>query len=108
MYYWICQKCDLKVWGAENCWCGNNREQNSALAEQKTKAKKGTNNMEHLARIEDILISLRSQKRGAEFKKTVEMLCQKGIPNGVFQDYNLLMAVLEILSVCETIIDGGK
>lgn len=60
--------------------------------------------MEELNRIEDILISLRTQKRGAEFRKTVEMLCSKGVPNGVFQDYSLLMAVLEILSVCETII----
>jgi hypothetical protein len=60
--------------------------------------------MELLGRIEDILISLRTQKRGAEFKKTVEMLCQKGVPNGCFQDDTLLMAVLEILSVCETII----
>lgn len=108
MYYWVCQRCDLKVWGAENCWCGINREQNSALAEQKTKAKKGTNNMEHLGKIEDILINLRVCKKGAEFKKTVEMLCQKGIPNGCFQDYTLLTAVLEILSVCETIVGGDK
>lgn len=64
--------------------------------------------MENLKRIEDILIELRCQGRGAEFKKTVEMLCQKGIPNGAFQDYTLLVAVLEILSVCETIIEGGK
>ena len=45
MYYWVCQKCDLKVWGAENCWCGINREQNSALAEQKNK-RKGNKNMD--------------------------------------------------------------
>lgn len=40
MYYWICQKCDLKVWGAENCWCGITREQNSALAEKLYKERK--------------------------------------------------------------------
>lgn len=62
--------------------------------------------MEHLGRIEDILINLRVQNRGEDFKKTVDMLCSKGIPNGVFQDYNLLIAVLEILAVCETIIKG--
>ena len=62
--------------------------------------------MEHLGRIEDILIDLRTSGRGEDFKKTVDMLCSKGIPNGAFQDYNLLMAVLEILAVCETIIKG--
>ena len=61
--------------------------------------------MERISHIEDILVELRVQNKGAEFKKTVEMLCQKGIPNGCFQDYSLLMAVLEILSICETIIE---
>ena len=46
MYYWVCQKCDLKVWGAENCWCGINREQNSALAEKRYNEKKGTQKMD--------------------------------------------------------------
>lgn len=42
--------------------------------------------------------------RGAEFMATVNMLCDKGIPNGVFQDYAMLADVLEILSICEAII----
>ena len=46
MYYWVCQKCDLKVWGAENCWCGINREQNSALAEKRYNEKKGIQKMD--------------------------------------------------------------
>lgn len=45
--------------------------------------------------------------REAEFKATVEMLCNKGIPNGCFQDYAMLIDVLEILSICEAIV-GGK
>jgi len=43
--------------------------------------------------------------RGAEFMATVDMLCDKGIPNGVYQDYAMLADVLEILSVCEAIIN---
>jgi hypothetical protein len=39
MYYWVCQRCDLKVWGAENCWCGLNREQNEELARAKALAR---------------------------------------------------------------------
>ena len=106
MYYWICQKCDLKVWGAENCWCGINREQNFALAEQKTKDKKGNNKMEHLEIIKEILSKYSG--REAEFKATVDMLCSKGIGNGAFQDYSILVDVLEILSVCEAIIKGNS
>ena len=45
MYYWVCQKCDLKVWGAENCWCGINREQNERLAEVQAKNRKGIKTM---------------------------------------------------------------
>ena len=58
--------------------------------------------MEQLKRIEEILSDYIG--RGAEFKATVEMLCNKGIPNGCFQDYKMLIDVLEILSVCEAII----
>ncbi len=42
--------------------------------------------------------------REVEFKATVDMLCSKGIANGCFQDYSMLVDVLEILSICETII----
>jgi hypothetical protein len=36
---------------------------------------------------------------------TVDMLCDKGIPNGVYQDYAMLADVLDILSVCAAIIN---
>ena len=58
--------------------------------------------MEQLLRIEEILSDYKG--RGAEFKATVDMLCNKGIPNGCFQDYKMLMDVLEILSLCEVIV----
>ena len=58
--------------------------------------------MEELKRIEEILSKY--EGRGAEFKATVDMLCNKGIPNGCFQDYTILIDVLEILSICEIII----
>lgn len=58
--------------------------------------------MEHLGRIKNILSKY--EGRGAEFKATIDMLCSKGIGNGCFQDYTILVDVLEILSVCETII----
>ena len=40
-------------------------------------------------------------------RDTVDMLCSKGIPNGCFQDYTILLDVLEILSICKTIIEKG-
>lgn len=40
------------------------------------------------------------------FKDTVEMLCSKGIRNGCYQDYTVLMDVLSILTICESIIKG--
>lgn len=58
--------------------------------------------MEELKRIEEILNKYKG--REAEFKAVVDMLCSKGIGNGVFQDYTILVDVLEILSICETII----
>ena len=39
MYYWICQKCGLKVWNCETCWCGLTRTENAKLVEQKHKEK---------------------------------------------------------------------
>ena len=40
-------------------------------------------------------------------KDTVDMLCSKGIGNGCYQNYAILLDVLEVLSVCETIIEKG-
>jgi len=39
---------------------------------------------------------------------TVDMLCSKGIPNGVYQDYALLMDVVSVLDVCVKIIKKGE
>ena len=39
---------------------------------------------------------------------TVDMLCSKGIANGVYQDFTVLMDVLSILTVCEKIIKEGE
>lgn len=33
-----------------------------------------------------------------EWNKAVEMLISKGVPNGVYQDYGLLMIILERLT----------
>ena len=40
------------------------------------------------------------------FSDTVDMLYKKGIPNGCYQDYALLMDVMSILSICELTIKG--
>lgn len=106
MYYWICQKCDLKVWGAENCWCGITREQNSALAEQKTK-KKGNNKMEHIKEIERILGKYSSNKAEL-FEDTVRTIINVGIPDGSFQDYALVSDIVSILGICYTIVKENK
>ena len=58
--------------------------------------------MENLERIKEILDKY--EGKSDRFKATVDMLCNKGIPNGCFQDYTILIDVLEILSICETII----
>lgn len=39
---------------------------------------------------------------------TVDMLCSKGIANGVYQDFTVLMDVLQVLTVCEHIIKKGE
>ena len=39
---------------------------------------------------------------------TIDMLCSKGIANGVYQDFALLMDVLSVLTVCEHIIKKGE
>lgn len=58
-----------------------------------------------MERIKEILDKY--EGRGVEFKATIDMLCSKGIGNGVYQDYAMLVDVLEILSVCEAIVAGA-
>lgn len=62
--------------------------------------------MEHIERIKEILSKY--DGKYDKFKATIDMLCSKGIGNGVFQDYSILVDVLEILAVCETIVKEGK
>lgn len=38
----------------------------------------------------------------------VHTLCSKGIANGVYQDFTVLMDVLQVLTVCEHIIKKGE
>jgi hypothetical protein len=56
-----------------------------------------------MERIKEILDKY-TPKNEKAFKDTVSMLCKNGIGNGVYQDYSVLVDVIEILSVCETII----
>lgn len=37
-----------------------------------------------------------------DFKETVDELCSKGIGNGCYQDYNLLLIVLSCMTQVET------
>lgn len=53
-----------------------------------------------LERIQEIM-SKYSTEDYKTFKDTVEMLCSKGIGNGCYQDYAMLMDVISILSICE-------
>ena len=39
------------------------------------------------------------------FHDTVEMLCSKGVANGCYQDFSMLIDVIAILGVCETILE---
>ena len=41
------------------------------------------------------------------FKNTVDMLCSKGVGNGCYQDYTVLMDVISILSICENHLKEG-
>jgi hypothetical protein len=42
------------------------------------------------------------------WRDTTDMLCSKGIANGVYQDFALLMDVISVLTVCEKIIKEGE
>lgn len=58
-----------------------------------------------MERIKEILDKYTSEDAKA-FSDTVEMLYKKGIPNGCYQDYSLLMDVMSILAICELILKG--
>ena len=58
-----------------------------------------------MERIKEILDKYSTDNVKA-FVDTVEMLYKKGIPNGCYQDYSVLMDVMDILSTCERIIKG--
>lgn len=58
-----------------------------------------------MERIKEILDKYSADDAKA-YADTVEMLYKKGIPNGCFQDYSLLMDVMSILGICELIIKG--
>lgn len=57
-----------------------------------------------MERIKAILDKYKTERQKKLFKDTVDMLSKKGIANGCYQDYTVLIDVLEILSICETII----
>lgn len=56
--------------------------------------------MERMKRIEEILSKYKGRR--VEFMATIDMLCSKGIANGCFQDYSMLLDILEIFAICET------
>ena len=41
------------------------------------------------------------------FHDTVDMLCSKGIGNGCYQDYSVLMDVISILTIAEALVKEG-
>jgi hypothetical protein len=61
--------------------------------------------MENLKEIKRILDKYSADDAKA-FSDTIEMLYKKGIPNGCYQDYSMLMDVVSILAICELIIKG--
>lgn len=54
------------------------------------------------------ILSKYSKKDYQIFYDTVDMLCQKGVGNGNYQDYTVLIDIIEILSKCEQIIKTGE
>lgn len=42
------------------------------------------------------------------FYNTVDMLCQKGVGKGTFEDYGVLADVIGILTCCENYIKNGS
>lgn len=41
------------------------------------------------------------------FHDTIDMLCSKGVGNGAYQDYSVLMDVLSILTIAEALVKKG-
>ena len=60
-----------------------------------------------MERIKEILDKYTPSQAQA-FADTLEMLYKKGIPNGCYQDYAMLMDVMSILAICEDIIKENK
>lgn len=58
-----------------------------------------------MERIKEILDKYPPEKAKI-FEDTVDMLYKKGIPNGCYQDYTVLMDVMDIIATCERIIKG--
>lgn len=48
-----------------------------------------------------------SRKNYEIFKDTIDILCSKGVGNGCYQDYTVLMDILSILTACEAIVKGN-
>ena len=59
-----------------------------------------------MERIKEVLAKYKPDD-AKKFHDTVDMLCKKGIGNGVYQDYGMLMDVLSILTISEAIIKEG-
>jgi hypothetical protein len=57
-----------------------------------------------MERIKEILDKYTTDADAKSFEDTVEMLFKKGIPNGCYQDYRVLMDVMDILGICLHII----
>jgi len=60
-----------------------------------------------LDRISKVLSSFEA-KDYQVFHDTIETLCSKGVGKGTYQDYAVLVSVLEILTTCEAVIENFK
>ena len=60
-----------------------------------------------MERIKSVLEKF-SPEDAKKFHDTVDMLCAKGIANGCYQDFSMLMDVISILTISEAIIKEGK
>lgn len=60
-----------------------------------------------MERIKEVLEKY-SPEDAKKFHDTVDMLCKKGVANGCYQDFTVLMDVLSILTISEAIIKEGK
>jgi len=60
-----------------------------------------------LDKISEVLSSFEAEDHQV-FHDTIETLCSKGIGKGAYQDYAVLVSVLEILTACEATIKNFK